>query len=102
MAIGRPPNVLRPTQLTTNLPEDLRAKLDIHLFSTIEGRVPHGAYSRFLVERIKEFFEPKAQQNQWGIEEAFKTLSTLTEGSDAAKGALRFLRLEIERLSKGS
>lgn len=59
MAAGRPPNVMRPVQLTTNIPEDLRAKLDLHLFSQLEGRVPHGAYSRFLAERIREFFEPK-------------------------------------------
>lgn len=89
MAAGRPPNVMRPIQLTTNIPEDLRAKLDLHLFSQVEGRVPHGAYSRFLAERIREFFEPK---NQWGIEEAFKTLEAATADSDAAKGAINFLR----------
>lgn len=59
MAAGRPPNIMRPVQLTTTLPEDLRAKLDLHLYSTVEGRVPHGAYSKFLAERIREFFEPK-------------------------------------------
>lgn len=59
MSSGRPPNVLRPTKLTTNLPEDIRAQLDIHLFSTVEGRIPHGAYSKFLAERVKEFFDPK-------------------------------------------
>lgn len=57
MSSGRPPNVLRPTKLTTNLPEDIRAQLDIHLFSTVEGRIPHGAYSKFLAERVKEFFD---------------------------------------------
>lgn len=61
MTAGRPPNVMRPTQLTTNIPEDLRAKLDLYLYSTVEGRVPHGAYSRFLAERIREFLEPKPE-----------------------------------------
>jgi hypothetical protein len=37
--------------------------------------------------------------NQWGIDEAFKTLESLTEGSSAAKGAMRFLRSQIERQS---
>lgn len=62
MTAGRPPNILRPTKLTTYLPEDLRAKLDLHLFSEIEGRVPHGAYSQFLAERVREFFAPKQKQ----------------------------------------
>jgi hypothetical protein len=60
MSSGRPPNVLRPTKLTTNLPEDIRAKLDLHLFSPVEGRIPHGAYSKFLAERVKEFFDPQS------------------------------------------
>lgn len=61
MPAGRPPNILRPTKLTTYLPEDLRAKLELHLFSTVEGRVPHGAYSQFLAERVREFFAPKPE-----------------------------------------
>lgn len=59
MTAGRPPHVLRPVKLTTNLPEDLRAKMDIHLFSTVENRVPHGAYSKFLAELVKQFFDGK-------------------------------------------
>lgn len=76
MAAGRPPNVMRPVQLTTNIPEDLRAKLDLHLFSAVEGRVPHGAYSKFLGERIREFFDPQSPANQ------LITLKTRIEQSD--------------------
>lgn len=39
------------------LPESIRAKLDLLLFSEVEGRVPHGSYQRFIIERIKEFFD---------------------------------------------
>lgn len=59
MTAGRPPKVMRPVKLTTYLPEDLRAKLDLYLYSDVEGRVPHGAYSAFLAERVKEFFEQR-------------------------------------------
>lgn len=62
MTSGRPPNILRPVKLTTYLPEDLRAKLDLHLFSTVEGRVPHGAYSKFLIERVRDFLDTGAKQ----------------------------------------
>lgn len=60
MPAGRPPNTLRPAKLTTYLPEDLRAKLDLYLFSPVEGRVPHGAYTKFLAERVQEFFNPES------------------------------------------
>lgn len=53
------PKIIRPVKLTTNLPEDVRAKLDLHLYSEVEGRVPFGAYQRFLVERIQEFFSER-------------------------------------------
>ena len=50
------PKIIRPTKLTLMLPEDIRAKLDLHLFSQVENRVPMGAYQRFFIERIQEFF----------------------------------------------
>jgi hypothetical protein len=52
---GRP-YVLRPIPLTTSLPEDVHAKLMLYLYSEAEGKVPKGAISRFLVERINEYF----------------------------------------------
>lgn len=45
------------TRLTLRLPLNLRAKLDLFLVSTIEGRVPHGDYAAFFTERVREFFE---------------------------------------------
>lgn len=55
--MGRRPNILRTVSIHTFISEDLRAKLDLHLYSDLEGRVPNGAYRRFLEDRIKEFFE---------------------------------------------
>lgn len=52
----RKPDVIRPTLLHMSIPEDVRAKLDLYLFSELEGRVPKGAYQRFFTERIQEFF----------------------------------------------
>ena len=54
--MSRRPDVIRPIKLTTTIPEDIRAKLDLHLYSELEGRVPKGAYQQFLVSRIVEFF----------------------------------------------
>lgn len=54
--MSRPYNIIRPTKLTLHLPEDVRAKLDLLLFSSVEGRIPKGAYQKFFIERINEFF----------------------------------------------
>lgn len=52
----RPANILRPVKLTTTFPEDIRARLDLYLYSDLERRVPQGAYQRFLTDRTREFF----------------------------------------------
>lgn len=53
---GRP-SIIRPVQLNLSLPEDLFARLKLRLFSEVEGRVPHGAYKRLMVELIKQYLE---------------------------------------------
>lgn len=60
MARGRPP-LTEPTVATNlHLPESVRTRLDIELFSELEGRVPKGAYQRFFLERLTEYFASKA------------------------------------------
>ena len=56
MARGRRPSVLRSIDLHTMIPEDLYAKLSVYLYSAAEGRVPKGAYQKFICDRIIEFF----------------------------------------------
>lgn len=51
----RQPNIIPPTQLRTSLPADLRARLDLHLWSDSEGRVPVGAYQRLLVALLSDY-----------------------------------------------
>lgn len=58
----RPSHILRPIRLHTYLPEDLRARLDLYLFSEVEGRVPTGAYTKFLSARVAEFFAREPTQ----------------------------------------
>ncbi len=53
----KPPNIIPPTRLEFRLPEDLRARLDLTLYSDLEQRVPHGAYAKFFAARIREHFE---------------------------------------------
>lgn len=52
----RQPNLIPSRLLHTSIPEPDLARLDLHLFSPLEGRVPKGAYQGWIVERIREFF----------------------------------------------
>jgi len=86
----RPPSVIRPTLLHVSIPEDLRTRLDLLLFSSLEGRVPKGAYQRFFSERIQEFFNHRkldlmpygAPQGFFvsGPKEMIDTLETILKG----------------------
>lgn len=48
---------IRPTRLTTTIPEDLREKLDNYLKKIGGGVIQEGAYKKFFAERIREFFK---------------------------------------------
>lgn len=52
--MARPPKAIRPVEKTINLPSDLVAKVDLILFSELEGKVPHGAWSRFVTGLIEQ------------------------------------------------
>lgn len=54
--MSRHPNVTKPTKLTLMLPEDVRSRLDKHLYNASLRRVPLGAYQAFFVARINEYF----------------------------------------------
>lgn len=49
----RPKRTIRPTYLNLAIPETLRCRLDLLLYSTLEGRVPHGAYSTYICDLIQ-------------------------------------------------
>lgn len=50
----RPRAAIPRRLLNLALPEDLRARLDLHLYSEVEGRVPQGAYQEFFSRLIRE------------------------------------------------
>lgn len=61
MTRGRRPNVEPSVATNLHLPESVRTRLDLVLFSELEGRVPKGAYQRFFLERLQEFFTFKTR-----------------------------------------
>jgi len=54
--MGKRPNLIPSQQLNVALPMPLYVQLSAHLYSDLEGRVPHGAFSRFLVDLLRARF----------------------------------------------
>ena len=52
----RPRNAQPNRVLNVALPGEVGARLDLHLYSEAEQRIPHGAHKNFLAERIMEYF----------------------------------------------
>lgn len=53
----RPRKALRPVEKNISLPEDIVARVDLELFSELEGKVPFGAWQRFVGGLIQAHFE---------------------------------------------
>ena len=57
--MSRRPNTVPSIMLNVALPQPVHTLLTLHLFSELEGRVPLGAYQRFLSDRIDEYFRQR-------------------------------------------
>lgn len=53
------PSLVGSRKLTLALPLPTYSKMVLHLYSPLEGRVPHAAYSRFLSGLIEAYFNNK-------------------------------------------
>lgn len=84
--MARPYNILRPVKFHISLPEDLKAKVDLHLWSQVEQRIPTGKLSEFFTDLARQFFSG-------GKPIVHETL--LTNSTDTAAHAMRGLLTEI-------
>lgn len=48
---------VRPVEKKINLPEILVAQVDLQLFSPLESRVPHGAWSKLVQSLLMEWLQ---------------------------------------------
>lgn len=53
--MSRPPNIIPGVKVHVHIPEDLKLKVDLLLYSASEHRVPHGAYSRFFTDLVRQY-----------------------------------------------
>ena len=61
MTRGRKPGLEPAIATNLHLPESVRTRIDLLLFSEVEGRVPKGAYQRFFLGLVQDFFTLKSQ-----------------------------------------
>ena len=62
----RPRKIIRPVEKRVSLPETLVAKVDLLLFSELEGRVPFGAWQGYLVRLIEADLARRAAGQGYG------------------------------------
>lgn len=55
--MGRPKKIIPSIEKKISIPEDLVARVDLSLWSELEGKVPHGAWSRYISGLIREDFK---------------------------------------------
>lgn len=51
--MARPRKAIRPIEKNISLPEDIVARVDLELFSEVEGKVPFGAWQRYIEGLIR-------------------------------------------------
>ena len=52
--MARPRKLDRPTEKNISLPASLVAHVELELFSELEGRVPHGAWAKYIERLIRQ------------------------------------------------
>lgn len=55
--MGRPPGITPREHFHITMDASLKQKVDLFLFSEVEGRIPKGAQSQFAEARFREFFD---------------------------------------------
>lgn len=68
MTRGRRPNLERSLPLNLMLPESLRTKIDILLYSELEGRVPRGKYQEFFIGLLTKHFSELKESKDANME----------------------------------
>jgi hypothetical protein len=56
----KPPRADRPVEKTLSLPQSLVTKVDLILWSELEGKVPHGAWRDYVVGLVEKDLEHRA------------------------------------------
>lgn len=58
--MARPKKAIRPVEKNVSLPEDLVARVELELYSELEGKVPFGAWQKYLEGLIRADLNKRA------------------------------------------
>ena len=58
----RPRKLDRPVQKNLSFPTSIAARIDLELYSEVEGKVPFGAWQKFLCGLAEDYFRRKDGQ----------------------------------------
>jgi len=78
----RPKRTDRPVSKHLHFPESLAGKVELLLFSELEGKVPHGAWQAFISRLIEEHFQRQDRYKQ----AVNKLDQIITQSTDPASG----------------
>jgi hypothetical protein len=59
LKMARPTKTIRTIFKNIGIPEDLVARMELELYSEIEGRIPFGAQQEFFTKLLREYFDGK-------------------------------------------
>jgi hypothetical protein len=62
--VSRPTKAVKPTEKYLSIPSDLATKVDLKLFSDLEGKVPYGAWSKYVEGLIRRDLEQKEKSHE--------------------------------------
>ena len=55
--MARPRKTIRTVFKNIGIPEDLAARVELHLYSEVEGKIPLGAQQEFFTKLLRDFFD---------------------------------------------
>lgn len=110
--MARPPKILPSHAIHLKLPEDIYARLQLHLFRESDRCIPRGAMQDFFVERLNEYFSGRVpsqfedndrRQIYLGLETIFATASKKgANPQEALRAIARWSRIYADRLLEPS
>ena len=56
LPMPRPKNTVKTVYKNIGLPEDLVVRIEVHLFSELEGKIPFGAQQEFFEALVRDYF----------------------------------------------
>lgn len=91
----RPRKAIRPVEKNISLPEDLVARVDLELYSDLEGKVPFGAWQRYVEGLIRADLERRAAQRPADDEVVF------IDGVGAGRSSIKSCRDGVQWIEVG-